>query len=68
MRERHNAVIGHMIDKIKNKSGVSTEVTLAWTINSKNSLHNVYGFSLSQLVFGRNLNLPSVLNDRLPVK
>ena len=64
--ERHNAVIGHMIDKIKNESDVSTEVALAWAINAKNSLHNVYGFSPSQLVFGRNLNLPSVLNDKLP--
>ena len=63
--ERHNAVIGHMIDKIKDESDVSTEVALAWAINAKNSLHNIYGFSPSQLVFG-NLNLPSVLNDKLP--
>ena len=35
-------------------------------INAENSLHNVYGFSPSQLVFGRNPNLPSVLNDKLP--
>ena len=39
---------------------------MAWAINAKNSLHNVYGFSPSQLVFGRNPNLPSVLIDKLP--
>ena len=60
--KRHNAVI----DKIKDESDVSTEVALACAINAKNSLHNVYGFSPSQLVFGRNTNLPSVLNDKLP--
>ena len=44
----------------------SLEVALAWSINAKNSLHNVYGFSPSQLVFGRNLNIPSILTDKLP--
>ena len=63
--ERHSALIGNMTDKIKDESDVSTEVALAWTVNAKNSLHNVYGFSPSQLVFGRNLNLPSVLDDKL---
>ena len=29
--ERHNAVIGHMTDKIKDESDVSTEIALAWT-------------------------------------
>ena len=55
-----------MIDKIKDETDVSAEVALACAINAKNSLHNVYGFSPSQLVFGRNPNLPSVLNDKLP--
>ena len=32
---------------------------------AKNSLQNVYGFSPSQLVFGRNPNLPPVFNDKL---
>ena len=64
--ERHNTVIGHMIDKINDESDVSTEVALAWAINAKNSPHNEYGFSPSHLVFGRNPNLPSILNDKLP--
>ena len=64
--QRHNAVTGHMTDKIKDESDVLTEVALAWAINSMNGLHEVHGFSPSQLVFGRNFNLPSVLNDKLP--
>ena len=64
--ERHNAVIGHMVDKMIDDSNCSLEIALAWSINAKNSLHNVYGFSPSQLVFGRNPNLPATLNDNLP--
>ena len=64
--KRHNAVIGNMINKIKNETDCTTEVALAWAINAKNCLHNVYGFSTSQLVFGKNPNLHTVLNDKLP--
>ena len=64
--ERRNTVIGNMINKIKNETDCTTEVALAWAINAKNYLHNVYGFSPSQLVFGKNPNLPTVLNDKLP--
>ena len=64
--ERHNAVIGQMVTKMMSDSDISLEMALAWAVNAKNSLHNVYGFSPSQLVFGRNPNLPSVLNDKIP--
>ena len=66
IHKRHSAVIGRMTDKIRDESDGSTEVALTWAINAKNSHHNVYGSSPSQLVFGRNPNLPSVLNDKLP--
>ena len=36
-----------------------------WGVNGKNSLINVNGFSQHQLVFGQNINLPTVFNDRL---
>ena len=39
---------------------------LQWAVNTKNSLSNVHGFSLLQLVFGRNPRLPDVLTERLP--
>ena len=32
----------------------------------QNTLRSVHGFNPNQLVFGRNLNLPSFLNDKLP--
>ena len=59
-------MISSMLDKIINEAGCKLEVALSWAINAKNCLHNVYGFSPSQLVFGQNPNLPSVLNDKLP--
>ena len=34
--------------------------------HAKNTLHNVHGYSPNQLVFGRNPNLPGLLNDKLP--
>ena len=35
-------------------------------MSAKNTLHYVHGFSPNQLVFGRNPNLLSFLNDKLP--
>ena len=65
--ERHNAVISDMLKKImKETPGCKLQVALAWAVNAKNSLQNVYGFSPAQLVFGYNPNLPSTMNDKLP--
>jgi hypothetical protein len=64
--ERHNAVIGNMVKKIISEARCDIKTALAWAVNAKNCLHNVYGFSPAQLVFGKNPNLPSVLNDKPP--
>ena len=44
----------------------SLEIALSWAINVKNSLSNVCGFSPYILVFGRNPQLPSVLEGKPP--
>ena len=41
-------------------------VTLALAISAKNTFHSVHGFSPNQLVFNKNPNLPSFLNNKLP--
>ena len=64
--ERHNALIGDMIDKIIDSQHCSLEMALAWAVNAKNSLSNVYGYSPHQLVFGANPNMPSVITDKIP--
>ena len=64
--EKHNQSVGEAVDKIEEDIHCSVEVALCWAINAKNSLQNIYGFSPYQLVFGKNPNLPSVLNNKLP--
>ena len=55
-----------MIDKIIDSQHCSLEMALAWAVNAKNSLSNVYGYSPYQLVFGANPNVPSILTDKIP--
>ena len=66
MVERHNGVIGESVTKIMNEVDCSLEIALSWALSAKNSLQNFYGFSPNQLVFGRNPNFPSVIDDKLP--
>ena len=42
------------------------EVLLAWANMAKNALQMWNGFSSYQLVFGKNPNLPNIMNDNLP--
>ena len=55
-----------MVTKIVAETKCPLEIALAWAVNAKSSLHNVYGYSPNQLVFGRNPNLPSAINDTPP--
>ena len=64
--ERHNALLARNIHKIRLDVGCSDDIALAWSLCAKNSMANVYGFSPNQLVFGKNPNLPNILNNRLP--
>ena len=66
LNERHNGILGEMVKKtIEDTTHCSFEIALAWAISAKNTLHSVHGFSPNQLVFSRNLNLPSFLKDKL---
>ena len=66
LNEKHNAIIGAMATKVLAECKCSISVALAWSISAKNALENVFGFSPNQLVFGRNPNLPTVMNSNLP--
>ena len=50
--EKHNGIIGDMIHKTMNDGVHDLELAIHWCISSKNALHNVYGYSPKQLVFG----------------
>lgn len=64
--EKYNGVIGEAVRKVREEVKCSLEIALAWCVNAKNSLHTVHGFSPYQMVFGRNPNLPFVLNNKPP--
>ena len=64
--ERHNAVLGSMLNKITAEGKCNEETALCWSINAKNSLSNVHGFSPYQIALGFTPNLPCVLNNKPP--
>ena len=64
--ERHNAIIKEMVLKTMADTGCSLSIALMWATNAKNTLSNVNGFSPYTLVYGRNPNLPNLLNNKLP--
>ena len=61
--ERHNAILYESMMKTINDTHCDPEIALAWAVSAKNTLQTNAGYSPSQLVFGRNVNLPSVLNN-----
>ena len=64
--ERGNAMLYETMMKTKEDSNCSLDTALAWAVCAKNCLQNVSGYSPNQLVFGKNVNLPSVAHDTLP--
>ena len=64
--ERHNAILGDMLQKTYAEGRCNLNTALCWVIHAKNSLANVHGFSPYQIAIGYTPNLPGVLNDRLP--
>ena len=66
MVERHNLILAEAMHKTIDDVHCEPKIALAWAVCAKNSLQNYNGFSPNQLVFGHNVNIPSVLYDKLP--
>ena len=64
--ERHNAVLGNMLNKVLAERQIGLEAALAWCIQAKNALANVHGFSPVQLTLGYTPKLPDVLSNSPP--
>ena len=64
--ERHNATLAEMLNKVLADGCSDVETALCWTIQAKNSLDNVNGFSPAQLVFGQNPTIPTTMNSAAP--
>ena len=62
--ERHNGIIDEMCRKTLQKTRCSLKTALMWSINAKNSLLNIYGFSPQQLVLGNNCSLPTIFEQK----
>ena len=64
--EKHNSVIGNMMEKVLADVNCSLKVALGWCLSAKNALLNSYGYSPNQILFGYNPNFPSVIENKLP--
>ena len=65
--ERNHMTTDSIINAVKRDyPDMSLEVALAWAINAVNSMSSVRGFSPYQLVFGKSIKLPNILEDPPP--
>ena len=62
--EHHKAIITETLLKVKEDSNCNWETALAWALSAKNSLINANGFSPHQIVFGKNIKIPSIYVDQ----
>ena len=61
--ECHNGVLGNTMRKMmSDKQNYSLEPDVVWAIAAKNTLKNVYGFFLNQLLFGKNTATSLILS------
>ena len=61
--ERLNGILGDSVRKILADNCCSVDIALAWDVSARNSLSNNLGYSLSQLLYGENSNLPNVFEN-----
>ena len=65
--ERVHAVTDMMLAKLEaDNKGVELSTLLSWANMARNSLQMWSGYSSHQLVFGKNPNLPNIMNAELP--
>ena len=64
--EKHNHIIGGMLDKLWEEGQRDLKQNLSWCLNAKNSMENNNGFTPYQLAIGTNPILPNNLNSKLP--
>ena len=64
--ERNNKVLYEALMKTMEDAKCDLETALAWKVSAKHALQNHGRYSPNQLVFGTNVNLPSVITDLGP--
>ena len=62
--ERNHALVDNILARVViDFPDMDLETALAWACVAKNSLSTVYGFSPFQLVYGRQPNLPNIIDE-----
>ena len=65
--ERNHAHTDNILQSVlRDYPELSLKSALTWACTAKNSLTNIHGYNPFQLVFGRNIRLPNILNDPPP--
>ena len=62
--EHHKAIITKRLLKVKNHCEYDWETAPEWAFSAKNRLINMNEFSPHQIVFGKNITLPSIFTDQ----
>ena len=63
--ERHNVIIANMVQQVQQESNCSFEIAMLGVFRQK-CIKIVCRYSPNQLVFGKNSNIPTSLNSKLP--
>ena len=66
--EQHNQTLIRIMLKVMGDTKRDCDTAFVWAVCAKNALINNNGFSPSQLVFSRNINLPNFINSQLPAQ
>ena len=62
--ERNHALVDNILTRVLDDfKDMDLETALAWACAAKNSLTTVYGFSPFQLVYGRQPNIPNIIDE-----
>ena len=64
--KRHNKVLAEAMQKTFDDVKCELNMALAWAVSAKNALQNCGGYSPNQFVFGNIVNMPTVLEGKLP--
>ena len=64
--ERHNKILANAMQKTLDDVKCELDMALPWAVSMKNTSQNYGGYSPNQLVFGRNVNRPTVLEYKVP--
>ena len=65
--ERNHAHTDNILQAVlRDHPELSLKSALTWACTAKNSLNTIHGYAPFQLVFGRNIKLPNILNDPPP--